>query len=474
MNRIAIVGLDGLGWNTIRPLLKSYGVKNLHRLLDKSIYGVMKCIPPLTPPSWTSIFTGVHPEKHGIHSFMKTYKKGKEVKTRLYNAYDIRYPRINEILAMNNMSGLVMNHILAFPLNAQYRRNQVFVFESGRAPRKLSSASSVHGDIRCFESANVDAILNLNEELTPDFLMAIFAKPDSIFHRNPLAVLNPFNEEIRRFMSKIAYFLDKLRREYDVIVIVSDHGFDTYLTGINMLGIINEGLSNAKESFISKFVGFVLGQKPTKLLTYSLLVNKIHPLSIKKYITMRERETSGNRHIRTNSMCGRIFYDVAHGASSWVICNIDKKTAKKVYNILNNYERLFERLYIFPTTDDMWNLRVVPKRGYYLAFENLLKRIRQPLVNIAVTRHSPNGVFIMYDKERRSGLVIKDIRTVDLVPTVLARLNLDIPSYTDGRILLPNATVVRRTDYRIRLKVLKTIQKLKTTKARLLGLQKPN
>lgn len=467
MSRIAIIGLDGLGWNTLLPLLKRDDLKNFSQLLNKSVSGVMKCIPPLTAPSWTSIFTGVRPGKHGIHSFVKTYKEGKEVKRRLYNAYDIQYPRINEMLAMNNMSGLVMNDVFALPSDAQYLRNQTFVCKYGLPPRRLIYPNSLHRLLRYFESSEVEGILSLNEELTPDFLMAIFGKPDVIFHQNPAAVIDPFQEELLCFMSEIDRLLGKLQKEYETIVIVSDHGFDVYLTGINMLGILSERLAYAKKSLISDLFGFVLRRKFTGLLTYSLLVNGIHPMRLRTYITKAltfQKGSKQSNHNGARSIGGHIFYDKGHGASSWSITSVDKKIAKKVYSILKTYDDLFEISYIFNTTDDTYMIRVVPKRKHYLIFEEFLRNVGTPLVNIAVTRHSPDGVFTMYQKRRESRQVIKDISNVDIVPTILALLNFAIPSYTDGRVLLPNIDSVRREDYRMKLQLLRRIRRLKTTR----------
>ena len=114
MRRIAVVGLDGLSWNILLPLLRRNLLKNLRTILTKSIYGILECIPPLTPPSWISIFTGVHTSKHGVLSFTKPSIVDGIVKWRLYTGWDVKYPYLNELLAINGMKGVVIDPI--FPM----------------------------------------------------------------------------------------------------------------------------------------------------------------------------------------------------------------------------------------------------------------------------------------------------------------------------------------------------------------------
>ncbi|HHT9154142.1 MAG TPA: alkaline phosphatase family protein, partial [Candidatus Hypogeohydataceae bacterium YC40] len=71
MSKLVIVGLDAGSFNIIDamtgeelPFLKGL-IKNGVRAGLKSIY------PAITPPAWTSLYTGVNPGKHGIFSFIE-------------------------------------------------------------------------------------------------------------------------------------------------------------------------------------------------------------------------------------------------------------------------------------------------------------------------------------------------------------------------------------------------------------------
>ena len=78
MNRLLIIGLDGFDpdlferWETLLP--------NLSLLKRKGFYIRLKSVfPPDSVPAWTTIYTGLSPDKHGIiHSIdylEKNYRK---------------------------------------------------------------------------------------------------------------------------------------------------------------------------------------------------------------------------------------------------------------------------------------------------------------------------------------------------------------------------------------------------------------
>ena len=72
--KVFVLGLDGMTFDLLDPLLKGGHMPHFRRLLDKSSYGTLKTIfPPLTPTAWSSFMTGKNPGKHGIYDFL--YRK---------------------------------------------------------------------------------------------------------------------------------------------------------------------------------------------------------------------------------------------------------------------------------------------------------------------------------------------------------------------------------------------------------------
>lgn len=69
---IIILGLDGLEWDFVLPMLKKDRLPNLAKLMRQGYFGELGTITPtLSPAIWTSIATGKNPGKHGIRSFFR-------------------------------------------------------------------------------------------------------------------------------------------------------------------------------------------------------------------------------------------------------------------------------------------------------------------------------------------------------------------------------------------------------------------
>jgi predicted AlkP superfamily phosphohydrolase/phosphomutase len=70
MNRVLLLGLDGVTYRVLQPAFDAGHMPRLRALLDGGASGILtSTVPPYTPPGWTSIFTGNNPGRHGIFGF---------------------------------------------------------------------------------------------------------------------------------------------------------------------------------------------------------------------------------------------------------------------------------------------------------------------------------------------------------------------------------------------------------------------
>lgn len=68
--RVLLVGIDGVEWSVLRPLLAQGKCPNLRSLMDRGSFGRLATMQPtLSPILWTTIATGRKPEEHGILGF---------------------------------------------------------------------------------------------------------------------------------------------------------------------------------------------------------------------------------------------------------------------------------------------------------------------------------------------------------------------------------------------------------------------
>jgi predicted AlkP superfamily phosphohydrolase/phosphomutase len=69
--KILLIGLDGADWNVARPLMDEGKLPVLASLVENGASGDLRSLEPmLSPALWTTMVTGVLPERHGIHDFV--------------------------------------------------------------------------------------------------------------------------------------------------------------------------------------------------------------------------------------------------------------------------------------------------------------------------------------------------------------------------------------------------------------------
>ena len=69
--RIVMIGIDGADWQVIEPLVRTGRMPAFRRLIEEGATGPLRSMEPSASPAlWTSVATGVGPERHGIHGFV--------------------------------------------------------------------------------------------------------------------------------------------------------------------------------------------------------------------------------------------------------------------------------------------------------------------------------------------------------------------------------------------------------------------
>ena len=65
-----VLGLDAATFTVIDALLQRGELPHFRQAIDQGIRATLaSTIPPVTPPAWTSMATGVNPGKHGVFDF---------------------------------------------------------------------------------------------------------------------------------------------------------------------------------------------------------------------------------------------------------------------------------------------------------------------------------------------------------------------------------------------------------------------
>ncbi len=73
--RSIVLGLDGVTFNLLNPLLDKGKLPNFKKLIEKGVYGdMLNSVYLASPPAWTTITTGHNPGQHGIYDFLSIEK----------------------------------------------------------------------------------------------------------------------------------------------------------------------------------------------------------------------------------------------------------------------------------------------------------------------------------------------------------------------------------------------------------------
>jgi predicted AlkP superfamily phosphohydrolase/phosphomutase len=77
--RVLIFGVDGLAFRVLHPMMQAGYLPNFQALARDGVESVLESkYPPLTPPAWMSLSTGLKPAKHGTYDFWEYDEQGND------------------------------------------------------------------------------------------------------------------------------------------------------------------------------------------------------------------------------------------------------------------------------------------------------------------------------------------------------------------------------------------------------------
>lgn len=81
--RVCLFGIDGLTFRILEPYMARGLLPNFQRVSQAGARGILhSTVPPMTPPAWMSISTGLAPASHGVYDFWDYDQSAKEALTR--------------------------------------------------------------------------------------------------------------------------------------------------------------------------------------------------------------------------------------------------------------------------------------------------------------------------------------------------------------------------------------------------------
>jgi len=291
--RIIIIGLDGVPYKLIDNFAKNNIMPNIKSIINKGLFTEMQSsIPEISSVAWSSIITGKNPGEHGIFGFTdfpeNTYSLS------FPNFSSLRVPPFWIINVPSTFPASELNGILVSGFVALDMERSVYPSSFMKKLKEINyvidvDASKAHQSMDLFLN-NLDKVLearikllyNLWDNEKWDNFMFVFTGTDRLFHFLWEAFedkKHKYHQELKKHFKKIDEAIGKIVseiKENDLLILLSDHGFELLLRNININYILQEeGFLKLKKGGQGNYNDIDYGTKAFALDPARLYINLI-------------------------------------------------------------------------------------------------------------------------------------------------------------------------------------------------------
>ena len=486
--KVVLLGIDGATWSLIKPWIKEKKLPGFQKLLENGAHSDLESTtPPLSPPAWTSIFTGTNPGKHNIFGFVKR-KENSYFITPISSKDRMANP-IWKIISDCGKRCVLLNIPFSYPPDpvngimtsglGTPSRNSEFVYPADYRKKILREFPKFDVDFNedlIFLGTNRDPIKQIKDITHAqtllgkhlfktekwDFFSVVFRSTDVIQHyywNDRDAVLDCY----RQMDDFLNWTLDNLGSDTTLLV-CSDHGFEPVHTSVNM----NNWLE--KKGFLSmnknkkKGIKRILPSAETiQIWLLKLgLRNLVSRLKRSKFIEPVVRRLIPSR--RVQHLCDIEWgkSDVYFREGSFGMLNVNLKGRepegkvkqgglKKVQEKLirealkwkdpRNGNRVIRKGYpghevYHGTSKNIPDMVLIRNDGYKLqgGYDRTGKIFEEESTRIG--DHAKYGILSAYGRGVNKKKELKGAKVYDLAPTILYLLGISVPGEMDGNVLL--------------------------------------
>lgn len=285
--------------NLVQTGVKEEKLPGFKKFMEEGAWGELKStLPTLSPPAWTSIFTGVNPGKHGIYNFVK-HRPGSKALTPV-SSKDVMVEYLWRILSRSGKRCVLMNIPFVYPLKpvngiliaglgapskdseftfpSQWRQLILRLFPEYDVDFNedliLNEGFQKHlSRINKISKANIELYKYLLQNERWDFFAAVFRTLDVVQHY--VRAKDTLLRYYQMFDQVLEYTMDNVKDAY--LIVCSDHGFrdvhtdvfvNNWLEGLGLLKIRSRPL--ARLGITAEKFQIVLTKLGFKRLVWSL------------------------------------------------------------------------------------------------------------------------------------------------------------------------------------------------------------
>lgn len=492
--RSVIFGVDGLTFSVLHPLIERGKLPNFQKLAQEGCEAILESkYPPLTPPAWTSLSTGVKPARHGIYDFWSyegehvrgstrevhvlTRRRGEKAIWNILSEYGKQVLVINvpATFPPETVNGFMISGYMTPSINTDFTYPTAFKEEIFRVAPNYQIDLEVHAYERLKQSGKVgpivDAILRMTEqrirlimhmlkEKPWDFCYLAFIGADRLQHPlwEEVISLDPRTNEYYQMIDDALGQVLALLGPDDSLFAVSDHGF----RGHSIYFDINEyfyskGLLSLGETFEAS------RRKAGRAAQLRQVVTKLGLRSLAR--TVKKSLKSAGIGMAASS---------EQGLNRPALDDIDWDRTRAYVPSLSGFPSGYADIFLSPdmTPEEIAELRddllkqvhpgtgeplideafttevygtgpFAPSEPHLLLLPNDDITFRVELGNTRIWEdlgkaygsHHKDGVLYAYGQGIKRGYKAPNAQIYDLVPTVLRSMDLPLPYEFDGRVL---------------------------------------
>ncbi len=492
--RTLVIGLDGVSFNVLTPLIEKGLMPNIKQIMDQGGYGdLLSTVPPFTAPAWASFITGLNPANHGVLSFTESETDGSDndqSQKRTLKASDIKGEKLWDILSAYNKRIIVINVPLTY---APEEVNGVMVTgmmtpsqsEDFTYPSHLKDELKDYlidvtldkGDdwlitnerlgregiykksVEILESRE-RAVLQLMEQYDWDFLMVVFTATDRVLH----FLWEYFDSNQNKFKAELETFfqyLDKVMgkvigqlSESDNLLIISDHGFDKAPQKALSLDLWMNHMGWLKPVSIRSIGGLSSRMYHKRVLRS--MVRKLAPRKVRNYI--RREIYSSLEHFIDRSRA-KAYYVPMYSYVCGIMVNRDAMSENDAVTD-EEYEAFRDEIIrksleiIDPDTrqqviekalrrEEVYSGELMERipdviiflKPEYMGSSMLESKFIMPIQRLKTGDHKEEGIFIFAGPNAQKGHLRDHKSIADIAPTICHLMGVPVSEAYDGKVI---------------------------------------
>ena len=490
--KFLVIGIDSGTWECFDPALEQGCMPNLAKLREGGCHGILRStIPPLTPPAWTTLMTGVGPAKHRILGFQKYDTKTNDL--TMNTTADIGVETMWSYLSRLGRTVASINMPMTYP---PLPVNGVMISGFGNPgmdskitwPKELQAEivkaipgydnsvgwnggtdltddtafdQAIECSIACFECE--EKLYKLVDKQTPwEFLLIQIHQMDRYLHFGWGTLNAAYWKEHPERAKKVFAMLGKLDgfigtmlasvdMEKDFVSVVSDHGHGPAFGRIKPNILLKQWgylhtkrrwdyirfrmKKNLKNLFRKKYQGGRRNQKIDQEIKLDLSRSSAFVVQADQlgtlYVNLKGRQPGGM------VSPGREYEELVVTLRQRFQEVRDPETGEKVFARVERPQELYG------ISDEaaakFGDLILLPVSTYWLRGRlhgnDAIDHVKGTLKGT----HSYEGMYILHGPSVHRGLRL-DADITDIVPTMYAVLDVPVPANLDGEVLLPAFT----------------------------------